>query len=79
MEKYKNFIEDLSKLLKSKGDNIAKYNEGYDSLTLMFDYETFKVLDNEKSKLFKDFRDLVYKHEFSYDFICYRVIEVYEE
>lgn len=79
MEKYSTFIEELAKLLKNKGENIARYNENYDSLEITFSKEAFKVIDNEKSKLFKDFRSLVYKHEFSYDFISYRVIEVYEE
>lgn len=79
MEKYSTFIEELAKLLKNKGENIARYNESYDSLEVTFSEKDFKAIDNEKSKLFKDFRDLVYKHEFSYDFICYRVIEVYEE
>lgn len=37
------------------------------------------ILDNEKSKLFSKFKDVMWEHDLSYDFRTYRCIVVYED
>lgn len=78
MEKYLNFIEEVKDIRGLKNLNV-EYNSTYDSIYLNFTDKQFKSIDNENSKMFQDFSNLVDDYGFNMEFKCYGTIEVYEE
>ena len=78
MEKYLNFIEEVKDIRGLKNLNV-EYCSTYDSIYLNFTDKQFKSIDNEASKMFEDFSQLVDDYGFRMEFKCYGTIEVYEE
>ena len=78
MEKYFDFIEEVKEIRGLKNLNV-EYNNTYDSIYLNFTDKQFRSIDNEESKMFQDFSELVDDYGFRMEFKCYGTIEVYEE
>lgn len=78
MEKYLNFIEEVKGIRGLKNLNV-EYCSTYDSIYLNFTDKQFKSIDNENSKIFENFSQLVDDYGFRMEFKCYGTIEVYEE
>ena len=78
MEKYLNFIEEVKDIRGLKNLNV-EYSSTYDSIYLNFTDKQFRSIDNEESKMFEDFSQLVDDYGFRMEFKCYGTIEVYEE
>lgn len=78
MNKYFNFIEEVKGIRGLKNLNV-EYCSTYDSIYLNFTDKQFKTMDNEESKMFQDFCELVDNYGYKAEFKCYGTIEVYEE
>lgn len=78
MEKYLDFIEEVKDIRGLKNLNV-EYDNTYDSIYLNFTDKQFKSIDNESSKMFENFSQLVDDYGFKMEFKCYGTIEVYEE
>lgn len=78
MEKYFDFIEEVKNIRGLRNLNV-EYCNTYDSIYLNFTDKQFKIIDNEDSKMFQDFCELVDEYGFKSEFKCYGTIEVYEE
>lgn len=78
MEKYFDFIEEVKDIRGLKNIQV-EYCNTYNSIYLNFTDKQFKTLDNENSKLFQDFSELVDDYGYKMEFKCYGTIEVYEE
>lgn len=78
MEKYKNFINEVRKIrgLKTVG---VEYNSTYDSIYFHFSPKQWIRIDNEKSKMWEHFTDLLVDYSYKAEFTCNYIIEVYEE
>lgn len=78
MEKYFDFIEEVKNIRGLRNLNV-EYCNTYDSIYLNFTDKQFNIIDNEDSKMFQDFCELVDEYGFKSEFKCYGTIEVYEE
>lgn len=78
MNKYFDFIEEV-KGIRGLRNLDVEYCNTYDSIYLNFTDKQFKTMDNENSKMFQDFCNLVDDYGFKSEFKCYGTIEVYEE
>lgn len=78
MNKYLDFIEEVKGIRGLRNLNV-EYCSTYDSIYLNFTDKQFKSIDNENTKMFQDFCNLVDDYGFKSEFKCYGTIEVYEE
>ncbi len=77
MEKYSDFIKELRRRFRSI--IIVEYDSCRDSIEVRFEPKTYAKIDNENSKEFASFKEIVYKHYLEYEFKSYGIIEVYED
>lgn len=77
MEKFTNFMTEVKKIRGLK--TVAfEYNSFMDELIVRFTAKQFSIIDNDKSKMWERFSDLLSNYGYSHDFILYG-IKVYEE
>ena len=77
MEKFTEFMTEVRKIRGLK-TVWFEYDSFRDELIVKFNSRQFSIIDNEKSKMWEHFSDLLSKYEYSHDFILYG-IKVYEE
>ena len=77
MEKFTEFMTEVRKIRGLK-TVVFEYDNFMDDLIVKFTSKQFSIIDNEKSKMWERFSDLLNKYGYSHDFILYG-IKVYEE
>ena len=77
MEKFTEFMTEVRKIRGLK-TVVFEYDNFTDELIVKFTPRQFSIIDNEKSKMWEHFSDLLNRYEYSHDFILYG-IKVYEE
>ena len=77
MEKFTEFMTEVRKIRGLK-TVVFEYDSFMDELIVRFTSRQFSIIDNEKSKMWERFSDLLNRYEYSHDFILYG-IKVYEE
>ena len=77
MEKFTEFMTEVRKIRGLK-TVVFEYDNFMDELIVRFTSRQFSIIDNEKSKMWEHFSDLLSKYGYSHDFILYG-IKVYEE
>ena len=77
MEKFTEFMTEVRKIRGLK-TVVFEYDSFMDELIVKFTSRQFSIIDNEKSKMWEHFSDLLSKYGYSHDFILYG-IKVYEE
>ena len=77
MEKFTVFMTVVRKIRGLK-TVVFEYDNFMDELIVKFTSKQFSIIDNEKSKMWEHFSDLLSRYGYSHDFILYG-IKVYEE
>ena len=77
MEKFTEFMTEVRKIRGLK-TVVFEYDSFMDELIVKFTSRQFSIIDNEKSKMWEHFSDLLSEYGYSHDFILYG-IKVYEE
>ena len=77
MEKFTEFMTEVRKIRGLK-TVVFEYDNFIDELIVKFNSRQFSIIDNEKSKMWEHFSDLLSKYGYNHDFILYG-IKVYEE
>lgn len=77
MEKFTEFMTEVRKIRGLK-TVVFEYDDFMDDLIVKFTPRQFNIIDNDKSKMWEHFSDLLNKYEYGHDFILYG-IKVYEE
>ena len=77
MEKFTEFMTEVRKIRGLK-TVVFEYDNFMDELIVRFTSRQFSIIDNEKSKMWEHFSDLLSRYGYSHDFILYG-IKVYEE
>ena len=77
MEKFTEFMTEVRKIRGLK-TVVFEYDNFMDELIVKFTSRQFNIIDNEKSKMWEHFSDLLSRYGYSHDFILYG-IKVYEE
>ena len=76
-EKYLPFIEEVKKI-RGLAKITATYNTTFDSIELHFTQKQWNTIDNEKSKMWEHFSDLLSRYDYEHQFKLYS-IEVFDE
>ena len=80
MEKYMKVIEDLRTIRGFKSGVVFEYNNRYDSIFLNFkNRKLWHTLDNEKSKTWERFCDIISDNDCKSEFTSNYVVEIYLE
>ena len=78
MEKYNIIIEEIRSIRGLKNAFTIEYDITKDSIYLNFtNSKAFKTLDNEDSKMFNKFKEVIYYNDAEYEFKSYGAIEIY--
>ena len=77
MEKFTEFMTEVKKIRGLK-TVVFEYDSFMDELIVKFNPKQFNIIDNDKSKMWGHFSDLLSTYGYSHDFILYG-IKVYEE
>ena len=77
MEKYNEFIEEVRKIVGLKTVKIS-YDKRLDSIHFILSDRQYMKLDNENSKMWERFSNLLSKYDYYHEF-RYKEIEVFEE
>ena len=78
MEKYNIIIEEIRSIRGLKNAFTIEYDITKDSIYLNFtNSKAFKTLDNEDSKMFDKFKEVIYYNDAEYEFKSYGVVEIY--
>ena len=76
-DKYIPFIEDVKKI-RGLARLTITYNPSFDSIELYFTQKQWNTIDNENSKTWERFSDLLSKYDYYHEFKLYS-IEVFDE
>ena len=78
MEKYYKIINEIESIRGLKNAFTVDYMKYTDSIFLNFyNMKAFRILDNEDSKMFDKFKEVIYYNDAEYEFKSYGVVEIY--
>ena len=72
MEKYKEFMQDVRRIRGLKTVRF-EYDGFMDNLIVHFTQKQFSVIDNEESKMWEHFSDLLTDYDYEHDFGLYQI------